>query len=184
MENDGNRQTLLKQYGMIVALCILFCIISRAPSIFDEISLGGLKLTNVNVGWIVIIGPWVILVGMIWLLYYAEAFVGTSVERSRIAQAVIVLLALLPAIAEIFLLRQLVFETTQPGIPCEQFDHFRLFTDFDLASAAGWKPHYCFGLKPEQQESMPHFYPPYQTWAHVILPFLVGAAGIRIRRFL
>jgi hypothetical protein len=93
-------------------------------------------------------------------------------------------LALIPAIAESFLLRQLVFETTQPGLPCDQFEHLRLFTDFDLSSAAGWKPHYCFGLKPEQQEAMPHFYPPYQTWAHIILPFLVGAAGIRIGRFL
>ena len=74
----SEERSFMLGYTVVVAVTIIFCTISRAPSLIGKGSPLGLEL-NVNVGYVVIYGPLII-----WALVTWEEWIAGHLHEHRI----------------------------------------------------------------------------------------------------
>lgn len=176
-EDHTNTESFLRIWLGIVALTFVCCVISRAPTLIDKFSVVGFSLL-LNVGHVVVFGPFVIAVLVLW-----RSWSASRLPRSAAASGWPWLLVfLIPAIGIAFLLVQFVVEMVPADTSCERFEHTRFLWDLSLLDLNGIKPRYCFGVEPENQTRMPYIYPPVQSWVVALLALLAAWSGVRIWR--
>jgi hypothetical protein len=179
-------QSFVNTYLVVVAVSAVFCLVSRAPTIgnvgFHDFDL------KLSVGYVVVLGPLILLGLVLWRLWVSGQLaetrrgLGLTTAKRPGWRRLFLFLYLVPGMACVFLFRQLLFETTQPGTDCTHFDHFRLLWDTSLLKANGWQFAYCFGVKPEDQAMMPYMFPPIQTWAYLGVSLITMWLGVLVWR--
>jgi hypothetical protein len=179
-------QSFVNTYIVVIAVAAVLCLVSRAPTL-GEVGFHDFEL-KLNVGYVVVLGP-VILLGLgLWRLWVSGQLVemrrglGATTAKHRGWGRLFLFLYLIPGAACVFLFRQFLFETTEPGTDCPQFDHFRLLWDTSLLKVNGWQFAYCFGVKPEEQARMPYIFPPIQTWAYLVISLIAMWLGLLVWR--
>jgi hypothetical protein len=187
-EYRESERSFMRGFAWIVLVTVIFCVISRAPSMLIEGSLEGMKL-QLNVGYVVTLGPLVIWILMLWQRWIASQLAEhrsylpdecrAVVDQRRVGFKLMGLF-LFPAIGMLFLLWQFVTEAVPLGFECEGFDHRRMLWDFSLYQK---QMQYCFGIvDPKKAEQLPYVYPPLQTWGYVFLIAWTAYAAVNIWR--
>jgi hypothetical protein len=168
--------------SIVAILGFVFGTISRAPTILAGFSKFGIDLA-INVGHIVVFGPLVLLVGIVWVRILIERVredsellrpIGSRVLRGK---GIGLGPFMLPGLAMLFLWVQFVQEfappekTTPTSIgSCDTFEPWKqMLFDWKLETT---KYRYCFGGIDDQQEHMPEIFPPYQTWVWLAVALL------------
>lgn len=168
-----------KQIFYVNAFSLLFCIVSRAPTMVSEISFLGFKL-SINAGYVVVFGIPMLFFSVIWLWIARDRSVQSKRPYKNNKW-------LLPAslgcisVLHIFLFIQYATEFSPTVNECNQFARIRLWYDWSLY---GTQPDYCFSLTKEVQDLMPYIYPPVQTWIYVTMSVSVVAVCVMLARYI
>jgi len=174
-------RVFIRTHLIFLSFVVICCAVSRAPSMLGKFSFEGIGLI-LNVGHVVVLAPFVIVSGLVWqgwaVRHLAEQRRLAAEQRgdeelpslSYSSPAWLwLLLFLVPALGQLFLLIQFVQEMAPADVGCASFAHHRFLWDLRLADLDGMKSIYCFGLTPKEQNSMPYIYPPIQSWLYLVL---------------
>jgi hypothetical protein len=167
----------------LVSLALIFIcsIISRAPTLADDLTVVGIGV-RWNVGYVITLAPLLFLAIATWLFWRSGAVIEVRQDAGKKpirggSRWALLALFLMPAVGCLFLLRQFVFEITEPGVGCGSFDRLKMFLAWPLGP--GWRFEYCnSGLTPEVQRRMPYIWPPVQTWGYVAVVLMAVWLGI------
>ena len=151
----SEERSFMLGYTVVVAVTIIFCTISRAPSLIGKGSPLGLEL-NVNVGYVVIYGPLIIWALVTWEEWIAghlhEHRIHLPEDSRRLAKAnrwrwPALVVFLFPGIGIAFLAENFVQTMASAKVGCNAYNHLRTLYDF-----AVWETQavYCFGVDPEK----------------------------------
>jgi hypothetical protein len=162
----------MRRLAIIGAAGIIACIVSRAPTLLQEVKIPVLDVKlGLNAGYVLVFGP--------LLVFFAAITVWYLTPRTRLGGAwtisdrqIAAFLFVLPVVIAAFLTLQFFLLLAPPGT-CPTFDRWRYLTDFHLEA---FQPEYCVGLPSETQKSMPWLIDPpiLQGWVQVALPALVA----------
>ncbi len=162
----------------VAAVVSIACIIiSRAPTLIDEINLWVFKL-NLNAGYIVVFSIPILFFLLFWLWRNKDQ----SILRLEIFiknRWLLDLMIIIPALASIFMLVQ-YFLLLRPDGLCNTFSIHHYFWDFNYY---GIQPEYCMSLTDETQKLMPYIYPPVQVWGYIIFVILSVRYDFLLWRF-
>lgn len=180
-----DERAFMRGYAWVVFVGLAFCVISRAPVILGKASVEGMDL-RVNVGYPVLLGPFVIL-ALVMFHRWAARHIGEQrtllpdevrnvLNETKMSWGALCFL-LLPSLAAFFLAWQSIVEVSPATVPCAQFSHWRMLWDFSLWETQG---RYCFGLEADRQHEFPYLYAPVAPWLSIMVSGYSGVLGYRI----
>ncbi len=162
--------------GVLFGVAALLWVIARDPKILVQLDWLGLKL-NVNVGHAVVLGPLMLVAGCVLILVAAtrlhEHRSLLSVPVARPSRAWLALL-FFPAAVVLVLGRQFIMEFVPRAAGddilgnCRTFDHWRMLWDPSLLEESG-NFVYCFSGLGEVQNHLPEIFPPFESWAYMVV---------------
>lgn len=160
----------VRRFAIVGAIGVLGCIIARAPTILGKFSVPGTGIElNLNAGYVLIFGPSLLLLGILW----ASSGAGRRAGRPANTDLSSTVIMLLPALSSAFIALQF-FLLLAPKGECLTFDRWRYLVDFTLRA---FQPEYCMGVSDEMQRSLPWLLNPpmVQGWLQLCVP-VAGAA--------
>jgi hypothetical protein len=172
--------TFLRAFGNRCLLLLFLCVLSRTGSTTGKASVLGLSI-DISPGTIVVLGPILAVLLLISLKMEADNLMVARNDllsqnqrppRIRIGWWTYGLFAL-PTATAVFLFWQYLVNlvpASGPAADCNTFSRLRYFGDFGLG---GFPTKYCIG---DITAGMPWIYPPYQTYAYVVV--LIGCGRL------
>lgn len=174
-ENVDQTKTDSKRRDFLILslCCIAACVMVRAPSVLDEITvpLIDLKL-KLNAGYLLVFGPLLIVLAILAIHFLREDSLRTRGKKNFKNG----LFRAIPPFGAAFLSLQF-FLLLAPKGECNTFQRSRLLLDWLHA----FKPEYCMYLSAETQEHMPWLFEPpiLQAWMQILLPMIALAVVIK-----
>jgi hypothetical protein len=167
----------IRRLGIVGALGLLACVIARAPTLLGKFTVPGLGVElSLNAGYVLVLGPLLILCGSIWAVYGVSSSSLRRRHRDGFDRFLTALLFALPFLTAAFLAAQF-FLLFAPKGECLTFDRWRYLTDIALRA---FQPEYCMGVSDETSRNQPWLLQPpiIQGWGQVLLPLVTLAAMI------
>ena len=164
----------LRRFAVVGAAGLLGCVIARAPTLANKLTIPILNVGLVpNAGYVLVFGPLLLLAGIFWAAYGASDQTASRNHWGKLDWALAGFLFALPFLSATFLVLQF-FLLLAPKGECLTFNRLRYLTDMSLPA---FPPEYCMGLPAETQARLPWImWPPMLLgWLQVLIPLIALA---------
>jgi hypothetical protein len=164
----------VRRFVVVGGAGVLGCVIARAPTILDKLTVPVLNVDLApNAGYVLIFGPVLLLVGIFWASYGASDQGASRNHWGKLDWALAGFLFALPFLSVAFLALQF-FLLLAPKGECLTFDRLRYLTDTSLNA---FQPEYCMGLPAETQARLPWIIQPpiLWGWVQMLVPLIALA---------